>query len=58
MLLSETQTGLKWVLHILAKHCQEERLEINYFKTKVMVFAKHPKANVRWLNNHPMEQDF
>ncbi|KAG8131713.1 hypothetical protein E2320_009615, partial [Naja naja] len=45
VLLSQTQVYLKRMLEILDEHCQEEHLEINYTKIKVMVFAMHPKKH-------------
>ena len=55
-ILSRTPIGLKRAMKTLAAYCTESKLELNYQKTKIMVFAKRPKTYVWSIDGHKIEQ--
>lgn len=56
VLLSKTPLGLKRMMQTLTKYSQQNRLEINYDKTKVISFANRPKRHSWYLNQTHIEQ--
>lgn len=44
VLISLTRTGLKRLLYHLGEYCKEEKLTVNYTKTKAVLFQKRPKS--------------
>lgn len=55
-LISRTPVGLRRALQALATCCQENRLEINYDKTKVMAFGERSVTRVWRIYEHRIEQ--
>ena len=56
VLISQTPIGLKRALYALAQYCKEEMLQINYSKTKVLVFAQRPRIYKWLIDEHEIEQ--
>jgi sorting nexin-29 len=54
VMMSETQQGLQTLADVLAAWCEENELEVNVGKTKVMVVGKASKAQVK-LNGERVE---
>ena len=44
------------MLRKLTTYCSKEHLEVNYHKTKVLVFGKHPKLRTWKLAGHTIEK--
>nr|XP_016853653.1 PREDICTED: uncharacterized protein LOC107983669 [Anolis carolinensis] len=55
-LISRTPIGLKRALKSLAQYCREDQLQLNYHKTKIMVFAKRPKLHHWNIDDKKIEQ--
>ncbi|XP_053119402.1 uncharacterized protein LOC128330468 [Hemicordylus capensis] len=55
-IMSQTPIGLRRALGLLSKFCSQESIEINYGKTKVLVFAKRPRQYCWSINGHRIAQ--
>lgn len=55
-LLATSPIGLRRMLRALHEYVTQHELQLNYAKTKIMVFAARPKPNLWSINGIPLEQ--